>query len=150
VKFEEGSFGVLINTKRVQVSRRDAFLALFGVTYILLGYSFLNIDPIFKPLIKAQLRYALEVAPIEVYGWAWVVAGSIAVLGGLWHKLDGVGFAAATFMPLIWSLANWGACIDGIPRAWVGGVIYGVLGLSSFIISGVPDPRDQLAKVVAR
>lgn len=133
---------MLIQTRHVRVSRRDAFLTLFGIVYALLGYSFLNVDAQFKPILKAQLRFALDIAPIEFYGWAWIVCGTIAIVGGVIHRLDGIGFAAGVYMPLIWSAANFGAAFDGVPRAWVGGVIYASLGLSMWIISGVPDPID--------
>lgn len=134
---------MLINTQRVKVSRRDAFLAVFGVVYALVGYSYLSIPAVYKPLLHAQFRFALNLAPLEFYGWAWMISGLLCILGAVVHRFDGLGFAAGVFMPLIWSAACWSAeFADGVPRAWVGGVIYAVLGLGMWIVSGMPDPLD--------
>lgn len=134
---------MLINTRRVKVSRRAAFLALFGVVYVLIGYSYLNIPARYKPLLHAQFRFALDLAPIEFYGWAWIACGGLAAVGGAWHRLDGLGFAAGVFMPYLWSTVSFIASIqDGVPRAWVGGVVYLAFGTAMWIISGVPDPLD--------
>lgn len=136
---------MLINRRRVKVSRRDAFLILFGVVFILIGYSLLSIPEESKPQLHALLRFALDVAPIEVYAWAWVGTGVLAVIGGLVHRLDWIGFAAAIFMPTIWSLAYWAAQIqDGVPRSWVGGTIYALMAGAIFLVSGMPDPMDVL------
>lgn len=133
---------MLINHKRVKVSRRDAFLGLFGSVYILLGYSYLNIPAIFKPILHMQLRLALSLMPIDAYGWLWIGCGTIALLGAVWRRFDAIGYAAATGMPLLWSTVNWAAQIqDGVPRAWVSGTIYGVLGLAVWLVSGMYDPR---------
>jgi hypothetical protein len=133
---------VLINTRKVKVSRRDAFLAAFGLAYVLLGYSLLNIPPLFKPILHASLRFALDAAPIEFYGWLWIACGAVAVAGGLYRRLDWLGFGVATAMPLLWSLAYWVAEIqDGVPRAWVSGVVYALLGGAVWLVSGMYDPR---------
>lgn len=135
---------MLVNRRRLKVSRRDAFLALFGVAYILIGYSFLNIAPVYKPLIHAQLRAATDLAGIEVYGWAWITSGGVAIVGAIWRRFDTIGFAVATFMPLLWSLAYWAAVVqDQVPRAWVSGVIYLVLGGAVSLGSGMQDPRRR-------
>lgn len=142
---------MLINRRRFKVSRRDAFLALFGVVFILIGYSLLSIPPESKPQLHALLRFALDVAPIEFYAWAWIATGLAAVLGGLWHRYDWLGFATAVFMPVIWSLAYWAAQIqDGVPRSWVGGTIYALIAGAVFLVSGMPDPMDVLGRRRAR
>lgn len=132
---------MLIRGTRLKVSRRSAFLGLFGIAYGLLGYSYLHIPALFKPILHAQFRFALDLAPIEFYGWAWITTGVLCVIGALCRKLDGVGFAAGVFMPLAWSLFSFIAQIeDGIPRAWVGGTTYAALGCAVWIVSGMGDP----------
>lgn len=132
---------MLINRKRVKISRRDSFLVLFGVAYLLVGYSYLSIPPLYKPLLHAQFRLALDFAPIEFYGWLWIAAGALCIAGGAVHRYDSFGFAAGVAMPLIWSCACWAAALDGVPRAWVSGVLYAVFGLAVWIVSGMYDPR---------
>jgi hypothetical protein len=133
---------MLIRTRHLRISRRDAFLTLFGVVFILLGYSYLNIPEQFKPTLHVSLRFALDLFPIEVYGWAWVVTGCLAVIGGLFHPLDWLGFGAGVVMPFVWSGANFAAQSDINPRAWVGGTIYALIGLAMLIVAGMTDPLD--------
>lgn len=133
---------MLINRRRVKVSRRDAFLGVFGVAYILIGYSLLSIPALFKPILHMSLRAALDIAPIDFYGWLWIAVGCLAVLGAVFSRFDQIGFGVATAMPLLWSVAYWAAEIqDGVPRAWVGGVTYALLGLAVWLVSGMYDPR---------
>lgn len=133
---------MLINKPRVKVSRRDAFLAVFGVVYVLLGYSFLSVPDEYKPTLHRSLRLALDLAPIEAYGWAWVAAGAVALVSAAWRRVDAAGFAVATLVPVVWSGAYWAAWIqDGIPRAWVSGVMFAALGVAVSLVAGMYDPR---------
>lgn len=135
---------MLINRPRVKVSRRGAFLATFGVVYALLGYSYLNVPEASKPLLHAYFRFALSLAPLEVYGWGWIACGLIAVAGGVWHRFDAYGFGAAAFMPVIWSIAYFAAQIDGVPRSWVSGVVFLLLATAITLVASMPDPIDVI------
>lgn len=142
---------MLINHRRVKVSRRDAFLGVFGLAYILIGYSLLNIPPQFKPILHMSLRQALDIAPIEFYGWAWIAVGCVAVIGAVLRRFGQLGFGAATALPLLWSVAYWTAEIqDGVPRAWVGGVTYALLGCAVWLVSGMYDPRRHGIRFAGR
>lgn len=135
---------MLIRTRHLQVSRRGAFLALFGFVFILLGYSYLHIPHQFRPILHANLRFALNVAPIEFYGWAWITTGSIALLGSIVHRFDWVGFGVAILMPMFWSIVYFIAQIqDGVPRSWVSGTVYGLLAGAIAIVAGMTDPLDE-------
>lgn len=136
---------MLIRTRWLKVSRRGALLTLFGIVFVLLGYSYLHIPAQFKPQLNASLRFALSLAPIEVYAWFWIVCGALAMLGGIIHRFDAVGFGAAVFMPTVWSLANFVAQIqDGVPRAWVGGMVYALIAVVLGVVAGMADPLDVI------
>lgn len=135
---------MLIRTRYVKVSRRGAALVGFGVVFILLGYGYLTLDATTKPLVERSLRLALEVAPIETIGWAWIACGTLAVIGGLFHRIDWIGFTAAFVMPSLWTityLAEWK--VDHLPRAWVSAAVYGLIAFIIAIISGMVDPLDN-------
>lgn len=135
---------MLIQTRYVRISRRGAFLSLFGVAWMLIGYSYLHIPAASKPLLHKSLRFALGIAPIEFYGWAWITCGLLAVICGLVHRVDWVGFGAAMLMPVFWSLVEFAAQFwDGVPRAWVGGVVYAVFAGAIGLVAGMADPRDR-------
>lgn len=138
---------VLIRTRWYSLSRRGAVLALFGTVFALLGYSYLSIDARLTAVLHAQLRFALDVAPVEFYGWAWVVCGLLAILGGLVHPLDGLGFAAAVFMPALWSVVYFLAWFhDDAPRAWVNGCLFGAIALVLVVVAGMADPLAREPK----
>lgn len=139
---------MLIRYRRIAVSRRGAFLALFGVVFILIGYSYLNIPASSKPFLQAYLRTALSIAPIEVYGWLWIVAGSVALLGGIIRRLDWLGFGAAVMLPLLWVAiyfdAQWQ---DKSPRAWVSALVYLALAGAIALVAGMSDPLHKRSRL---
>lgn len=136
---------VLIRTRRFAISRRGAFLALFGGVYIALGGSYLSVPAAAMPALHKQLHSALQVLPLAAYGWAWIVTGALAVIGGLVHRLDFVGFGAGVFMPGAWALIDLIAQVkDDVPRAWVGTLIYLLLALAISLVASMPDPLDDV------
>lgn len=138
---------MLINRRHVKLSRRGGLLVLFGAVWVLLGYSYLSIPASFKPLLHRSLRFALSVAPIEAYGWIWIGTGLAAIIGGAVHRFDWLGFGSAMLMPLYWSLVNFVAqFVDGVPRAWVSGVIYGLLAAVVGVAAGMYDPLEPPRK----
>jgi hypothetical protein len=128
------------------ISLRSSFLALFGVVWMLFGYSFFNVPATSRVALRLYLHSALSVAPLWVYGAVWVGCGLLALLGALWHRIEWVGFGAAIVMPAFWALvyftAQWR---DGSPRAWVYGVIFMGLAGAIGLAAGMEDPpgRDR-------
>lgn len=133
---------MLVSGSRVRVSRRGVFLIIFGVVYALLGYSYLTIPAASRPVVKEYLRFALSVLPLDVYGWAWLICGALAVVGGTFHRLDAVGFSAAIFMPTIWAGVYFIAQFDGAPRAWVSAFLFVLLAAAVGTVAGMFDPLD--------
>lgn len=132
---------MLIRTRWFSLSRRDAVLVIFGLCWLLIGWSYLHIPDAIHPQLKRSLRFALSVAPIDVYAWGWILAGALAVLGGVFRRCNSLGFAAAVVMPLLWSLAYFTAQVqDNIPRAWVSGVIFGSFAAVLAVVAGMPEP----------
>lgn len=134
---------VLIRGKRFRVSRRDAFLVVFGIVYALIGYSYFTIPPVFKPLLDRQFHFALGLMPIEGYGALWLLAGFTMILGGAVHRLDGLGFFAGISVAFMWSLFSFIAQFkDDAPRAYVGGCTYLAFALGVWLVAGMRDGLD--------
>lgn len=138
----------MITLRRVglHVGHRGAFLALFGAVYLLIAYSFLGTRV--TPQVRHALRLALNVAPLQVYAWAWAVAGAISVVCGLFCPgRKAVGFTAAVVMPTLWAVVYFAAWIDGdIPRGWVSGVLFLLLAAAVAVVAGMPEPRELLRR----
>ena len=134
----------MVTLRRVglHVGHRGVFLALFGIVYLLLGYSYIGVH--ITPQVRHALRIALQVAPLPVYAWGWVTTGAISVLCGLFCPgRKAVGFAAAILMPAIWSLVYTDAWLEGgIPRAWVSVAVFAALAAAVAVVAGMPDPRQ--------
>ena len=126
----------------LHVGRRGAFLILFGAVYALIGYSYLTLSPVSVQAVRRSLHLALNVAPISVWGWAWVVTAIIAALSGLFGPgRKAVGFVAAVIMPVLWAVANLAAWIAGdVPRGWVSAAIYAALAAAAGVVAGMPEP----------
>ena len=134
---------MLINTRRVKISRRDAFLVLFGVVWVLFGWYILSLTPAMKALVKeVDLYYG--VLPVTAWGVIWVVCGAVAVVCGFWHRFDWVGFAVAIFPPLIWAIFSF---LEEFHRPatkpWANGILYLALAGAIWLVAGMADPLDH-------
>lgn len=125
---------------RRRVGRRGVFLILFGVVYLLLGYSYLGVTV--TPVVRQALRLALNVAPLQVYAWAWVTAGAICVVSGLVSPArKPIGFTTAVLMPTLWAVVYMAAWVDGdIPRGWVTAVLFAAIAAAVAVVAGMPEP----------
>ncbi len=121
--------------------RRSAFLAMFGVIYIMLGFSYTGSRP--TPDLRQTLRVATHLLPLWVYGILWMVAGVLAVGSAVLYPRGKVGFAALTFIAAIWSfwyLVAWIA--HDTTRGPVSFIIYGAFAAATIVVSGLVDPDD--------
>lgn len=130
----------------LHVGRRGVFLVLFGGVYLLIGYSYLTVAASSRLLVKHALRLALNVAPLPVYGWLWITAGTVAVISGLFTITSPrrpIGFTAAVVMPALWTVVYFAAWIDGdVPRGWVSALLFGLLAAAVWVVAGMSDPHE--------
>lgn len=125
------------------VTRRGTFLVSFGAVYIILGYSILTLSnsPTTNAAAHKALRFALEIAPLSVYGWLWIASGAVAIAAGVLSRYEVIGFGIAAFMPTLWALVYFTAW-DTLPRAWLSAAVYLLLATSVLIVAGMPDPAE--------
>lgn len=131
-------------------SRRAAFLAVFGLAYLLVAKSLLDTDE--TPLVRHVFRFGLSIMPL--WGWAvmWAACGAIALLDALVTRRgrDSIGFAAAVVAPTAWSIVYIAAWIGNDTRIrdlWVPAVNYIIIAGAVFLVAGLPDP-STLRKVL--
>lgn len=130
--------------QRLHVGRRGVFLALFGAVYLLIGYSYLAVPKESLPAVKHGLRLAVNIAPLQVYGWAWIATGAVAVVSGLFTLTSTrrpIGFAAAVLMPSLWVVIYLAAWLAGdVPRGWVSAALFALIAAAVAVVAGMTDP----------
>lgn len=124
-----------------RLGRRGAYLAIAGAGWLLYGTGIV-LDPREGTVrAAAVLRH---VAPLEVWGWAWVLCAAIA-LGTAWSRCperQAVGYAAATAPPLLWAsgyAAAW--ALGEHPQAWAGAATWAAAALQMMIVAGWREHR---------
>lgn len=122
------------------LGRRGAFLVIFGILFILRGE--VKLQGHFTPIEQQSFGLATRIAPLEVWGWAAIVVGVVAVVSALLSH-DGHGFAALQTYAGLWALAaalTW--VVDGSPMAARTALSWTTTVAAIFIVSGWPEAVD--------
>lgn len=129
--------------QRAARSRRSAVCVLFGVLFILLGFSYLGQAGQIQASAAARASYAahLRVMPLDGWAWLFIGCGGVATLAGatMWHT---VGLSALMGISSWWALefvASW--LSTGYDRAIIGALIWLLLVGNLGIIVGWRDPH---------
>ena len=122
-----------------RLGRRGALLSLKGTIAVLYGSGQLA-----APVQDTRgLRLLLKMCPLEVWGWAWIVAGSTAlVCAWLPPRRDWPGFLAVWAITAPWSMSYLVAWwpLDDHPRGWVAALIFGAFGSVCLVAIGWDEP----------
>ena len=131
---------MMLQVGRWSVRRRGLFLALMGVVFVLLGYSLLAVTPVERAAVEHALHPAVSLAPLWVYGVAWIVCGVVSIVDGLRPGVrSALGFTAAVIMPTLWALVYLAAWWQGdLPRGWVSSAVFAALAGAIMIVAGMP------------
>lgn len=134
---------------RARLGRRGAILLLKGAIAGLYGAGQLA-----APLPDQRgLVLLLRLAPVPVWGWAWVAAGVVALVCAWLHPgCDWPGFAAVWLVSSVWALGYLAAWwpLGVFPRGWVGAAVFGAFGGVCLVAIGWDEPRARPAPESAR
>lgn len=123
---------------RRQLGRRGAILSCYGLVWILYGFAQITTP---QP-DQRGLHILLKIMPLERWGWAWIVAGLVAVVCA-WAP-PGRDAAAFLLLPLIvvpWMssyLITW--LLGDYPRGWVAAAVWAVITVPVLVVAGWPEP----------
>lgn len=132
-----------------RVGRRGAALLWFGLLDVVFAFS------LFEPQAEAQqaasTKFIADVLPLWVWGVAWLIPGILCLTLAFSTHRDKFAFTAAIAIKLVWGtlyLAGW--LLVGLPRGWLGSVVW--LSLAAFIaiLAGWPEPLVVAIKPQAR
>lgn len=124
-------------------SKRSLVLIMFGVTFTLIGWSYLGQSAQIERSPAASLAYRahLNMMPLDAWGWLFMACGLTAVACGLTHTHI-VGFTALMAVAGWWGLefvASW--VINGYTRALIGALTWILLVGLLLVIASWPDPE---------
>jgi hypothetical protein len=122
-----------------QLGRRGALLTLKGV--MAMGY---GSGQVVQPTGDRQgLTLLLKLAPLQVWGWAWITAGVLAVVcAWLRQPHDWPGYLAVWLIATPWAMAyllSWWPLGES-PRGWVVAMIFGAFGAVCLVAIGWDEP----------
>lgn len=130
--------------RRAVRSRRSLVLLVFGVLFVLIGFTYLGqADEIMaSPAAALSYRAHLALMPLDVWAWLFVAAGAAGIVGGLTMRHP-LGFTALMVMSTWWSSEFIGsAIVTGYGRAVIAALIWFVLTAGLLIMVGWPDPHE--------
>lgn len=123
----------------IRPDRRDGFLVLIGLLSLLLGYAY-TVATV-PHGVRTSLSTALHLAPLSVYGIAWLACGAACITAALtgWAAL---GFPIASATPFLWGSLYFVGWLCGDPgRGWVTAAIFYALAGAVYCVAGLIDPR---------
>lgn len=121
-----------------RLGRRGAILLCYGAVWALYGYA-----QIASPQPDQRgLQPLLERIPLDVWGWAWVATGLIAVVSAwLPQGRDWAGFLALPLIVLPWVGSYLAAWLTGeFPRGWVAAIVWGLIAVPVLVVAGWREP----------
>lgn len=123
--------------------RRGAFQALFAVSYLALGVSYVFIPS--SPGRAHDMSWLIEFVPLNVIGVIWAVAGLVGVWGATRPRpKDEWSFIALTLAPTIWGFLYIVAVVVGTnPYGWITSVLYWCIAGAVMVVSGMTGDNDR-------
>lgn len=129
-----------------RIGRRGGSLLFLALVDLVYGASLLIPD---APTAKNPLYiYLTRLAPLGVWGLAWAAVGTVMVIQAFAVD-DRFAFGVGAFWKLLWGVLSLGAWGDGVPRAYVGAVIWIAFAGFVVLLSGWPEapiPRPDPSK----
>lgn len=124
------------------LGRRGALLTCKGIVAV--GY---GSGQVVQPTPDRQgLTLLLKAFPLEVWGWAWVTAGVLALIcAWLRQPHDWPGFLAVWLIATPWAMAylvSWWPLGES-PRGWIVALIFGAFGAVNLVAIGWDEPAAR-------
>lgn len=128
--------------RRLRPWRRHSLVLLIaGVIYFLLGLVLAFVEP--TPTRESALR-VIAWAPWWAWGLLWMVAGAAAVVSSRWPEgAETWGYSVVSGVAALWAAVYVGGFVLGAgPSSFSGALVYALLGLLWWAISGLVNPDE--------
>lgn len=124
--------------------RRGYFLLLFGIGWTVVGWSGLNYGA--SEASTRILESLLRIAPFETWSHLWLISGVLAITASFFREPgdDIFGFISLIVPVFLWTFSAFLSYVNGLERGLLAAIVYAVLAVSIYIISGWPEapPRN--------
>lgn len=130
--------------RRAVRSRRSLVLLVFGILFVLIGFTYLGqaAEITRSPAAALSYRAHLALFDLDVWAWLFIATGAAGILGGLTMRHP-LGFTALMVMATWWGAEFVGSWIvTGYGRAVLGALVWIALSAALLIIVGWPDPTE--------
>jgi hypothetical protein len=135
---------VAARLRRAVRSRRSLVLLVFGVLFVLIGFSYLGQAAEITRSPAAALSYKAHLAlmPLDVWSWLFIATGAVGIAGGLTVSHP-PGYGALIAISTWWAaefVLSW--ALTGYGRAVLGALVWIALSAALLIVAGWPDPHE--------
>lgn len=130
--------------------RHGLILTVAGFIYMLVGAAYILSDPNEGRAVALQIL--LRTAPLEVWGWVFVLAGILSVISSRWPPFaETWGYVVLTGLSGGWG-SNYlmGILFGDSPWTNISGcLLWGLLGFLWWAISGMANPEKMVVATSA-
>lgn len=124
---------------RAKFGKRGFACLWFGIVFIVIGLSF--IIGAQSPTLLMNLKFLINVLPLDVWGSIWVLGGLTFLIAAFWKKLELAAFMFGIAITLNWSVGYAiQAAFGESSRGWVSSAIYGFFAVLILLISTWAEP----------
>jgi hypothetical protein len=129
-----------------RIGRRGCFLLFLALMDILIAYSMTPFTAVAK---LPNYTYLAQYLPIQAWAGIWAGVGIVCGLQAFARR-DHFAFTVAVALKLVWATLYLAAWVDaGVPRGWVGAVLFYALGGVTAIIASWPETRSLMLAAIA-
>lgn len=127
---------------KVRVGPKQLFVIAAAVLCILRGVGYIG-----PPPVPAGLATLSNVAPLQMWGWGWIIAGVVALAAIRWRHYA-IALTPMLIFSALWSFsytAEWAVTLlwrEGDSRDWITGVSYAFQAAAVLIVSRLIDPTE--------
>jgi len=127
---------------RARIGPKQIFVIAAAIFCVLRGLAY--VDP---PPVPDGLSTLGSVAPLGVWGWAWIVAGVLAFTA-VWWRHYALALTPMLILSALWGFsytAEWVAVVTwrgGESRDWITGVSYAFQTVAVLVVSRLVDPTE--------
>lgn len=131
-----------VSRGRAHIGPKQLFVIAAAVFCVLRGLAY--VDP---PPTPQGLDTLASVLPLGLWGWAWIIAGGLALAAVRW-RYYAIALTPMLILCALWGFSytsEWVATITwrgGESRGWITGVSYAFQAVAVLVVSRLVDPTE--------
>lgn len=121
--------------------RHGLVLAVAGAVYVFIGWTYVMAPA--DSSRESSLRVPLEIAPLSLWGIAWLSVGLLGVLSSRWPPAsEKWGYTLMSALAALWACFYVaGIILGGSPQALSGALVWALVAFLWWAVSGLDNPH---------